>query len=87
MDIQNFDLIENAILHNLAPVQIGHQEAILAKANGFRATGVLTFYIDSGIYAALRTYGEENLLGIIPKHFNAAARKIICELKQELVQY
>ncbi|CAM4893254.1 unnamed protein product [Rotaria socialis] len=51
----------------------GDQEAILAKANGFRATGVLTFYIDSGIYAALRTYGEENLLGIIPKHFNAAA--------------
>ncbi|CAF2116283.1 unnamed protein product [Rotaria magnacalcarata] len=60
------------------------QEAILANTNGFRAAGVLAFYIDSGIYTTLRKYGQERILGIIPKHFNAAARKIMCGLKSEI---
>ncbi|CAF1120983.1 unnamed protein product [Rotaria sp. Silwood1] len=58
-----------------------NQELILAKATGVRATAVLPFYLDGGIYTTLRKYGKEKVLGITPKRFNIAAREIMRGLK------
>jgi len=57
------------------------QELILSKATGVRATAVLPFYLDGGIYTTLRKYGKEKVLGIIPQRFDVAAREIMCGLK------
>lgn len=57
------------------------QELILAKATGVRATAVLPFYLDGGIYTTLRKYGKETVLGVSPQRFESAARSIISELK------
>ncbi|CAF0759471.1 unnamed protein product [Rotaria sp. Silwood1] len=58
-----------------------NQELILAKATGVRATAVIPFYLDGGIYTTLRKYGKEKVLGITPKRFNIAAREIMRGLK------
>jgi len=57
------------------------QELILAKATGVRATAVLPFYLDGGIYTSLRKYGKEKVLGVTPQRFDEAAREIMCGLK------
>lgn len=57
------------------------QELILAKANGVRATAVLPFYLNGGVYTSLRKYGKEKVLGVIPERFDTTARKIIDGLK------
>ncbi|UJR24967.1 hypothetical protein I4U23_006331 [Adineta vaga] len=59
------------------------QELILAKATGVRATAVLPFYLDGGIYTTLRKYGKEKVLGATPQSFDKAAREIMCGLRSE----
>jgi short-subunit dehydrogenase len=57
------------------------QELILAKATGVRATAVLPFYLDGGIYTTLRKFGKEKVLGMTPQRFDVAARQIMAGLK------
>ncbi|CAF1174653.1 unnamed protein product [Adineta steineri] len=57
------------------------QELILLKATGVRATSVLPFYLDGGIYTTLRKFGKEKVLGVTPQRFDVAAREIMCGLK------
>lgn len=57
------------------------QELILAKASGVRATAVLPFYLDGGVYTTLRKYGKETVLGMSPQRFDAAAREIMRGIK------
>jgi len=57
------------------------QELILAKATGVRATAVLPFYLDGGIYTTLRKYGKEKVLGVAPQRFDVAAQEIMNGLK------
>jgi all-trans-retinol dehydrogenase (NAD+) len=57
------------------------QELILSKVTGVRATAVLPFYLDGGIYTTLRKYGKEKVLGVTPQRFDVAAREIMNGLK------
>ncbi|CAF0813127.1 unnamed protein product [Didymodactylos carnosus] len=58
-----------------------NQELILAKANGVRATAVMPFHIDGGVYNSLRKFGKETVLGNELMRFDYCARQIMCGLK------
>ncbi|CAF4569436.1 unnamed protein product, partial [Didymodactylos carnosus] len=59
-----------------------NQELILAKVYGVRATSVIPFNIDGGVYNSLRKFGKEIVLGNPPLRFDYVARRVMYGLKR-----